>query len=70
MNPIRIDYIRNHLAEYKGCEEAGRLQKRHKLPFEGLRILDVGSGGGLLSEVVRCSMINRVIGTYLRIDLL
>ncbi|CAG8450788.1 5258_t:CDS:2 [Paraglomus occultum] len=50
MNPIRVDYIRRHLAEYRSCEEGGSLQKRHKLPFEGLKILDVGSGGGLLSE--------------------
>ena len=42
-NPIRIKYIRDTiLSEFK-------LKKEHE-PFKGLSILDIGCGGGLLSE--------------------
>ena len=42
-NPIRIKYIRDTiLSEFK-------IKKGHK-PFKGLSILDIGCGGGLLSE--------------------
>ena len=38
-NPVRVAYIRDALAPRKG-----------ERPLAGLRILDVGSGGGILSE--------------------
>jgi len=42
-NPIRIKYIRDKiLSEFK-------IKKEHE-PFKGLSILDIGCGGGLLSE--------------------
>ena len=42
-NPIRIKYIRDTiLSEFK-------IKKEHQ-PFKGLSILDIGCGGGLLSE--------------------
>ena len=42
-NPIRIKYIRDTiLSEFK-------IKKRYE-PFKGLSILDIGCGGGLLSE--------------------
>ena len=42
-NPIRIKYIRDTiLNEFK-------IKKEHE-PFKGLSILDIGCGGGLLSE--------------------
>ena len=44
MNPVRLDYITSQIAT-----EFGRDLKGDK-PFEGLRILDIGCGGGLLSE--------------------
>jgi 2-polyprenyl-6-hydroxyphenyl methylase / 3-demethylubiquinone-9 3-methyltransferase len=44
MNPVRLDYITRQIAA-----EFGRDLTRPK-PFEGLRILDIGCGGGLLSE--------------------
>ncbi|MGV6888719.1 bifunctional 2-polyprenyl-6-hydroxyphenol methylase/3-demethylubiquinol 3-O-methyltransferase UbiG [Rhodophyticola sp. SM2404] len=44
MNPVRLDYITSQIAA-----EFGRDLKADK-PFEGLRILDIGCGGGLLSE--------------------
>ena len=44
MNPCRLDYITSQIAA-----EYGRDLKQ-PLPFTGLRILDIGCGGGLLSE--------------------
>lgn len=43
-NPVRIRYIRD-----KAAAHFGRDANSHK-PLEGLRILDIGCGGGLLSE--------------------
>ncbi len=44
LNPCRLDYITNQIA--------GEFDRDLKtpLPFKGLRILDIGCGGGLLSE--------------------
>ena len=44
LNPCRLDYITTQIAE-----EFDRDLNARK-PFEGLRILDIGCGGGLLSE--------------------
>ena len=44
LNPCRLDYITDQIA----VEFARDLTT--KLPFKGLRILDIGCGGGLLSE--------------------
>lgn len=44
MNPVRLDYITRQIAA-----EYGRDLKSPK-PFKGLRILDIGCGGGLLAE--------------------
>jgi len=44
LNPCRLDYITDQIAV-----EFGR-DLTQKLPFKGLRILDIGCGGGLLSE--------------------
>lgn len=43
-NPVRLTYIRNHVAAH-----FGRDPKSDK-PLQGLRVLDIGCGGGLLSE--------------------
>jgi 2-polyprenyl-6-hydroxyphenyl methylase/3-demethylubiquinone-9 3-methyltransferase len=43
-NPIRLKFIRARAAQYFGREE------RSLKPFRGLRLLDIGCGGGLLSE--------------------
>jgi ubiquinone biosynthesis O-methyltransferase len=45
-NPVRLGYIRD-----RACENFGRDPKAH-LPLSGLRVLDIGCGGGLLSEPV------------------
>lgn len=55
MNPPRIRYIRNRL-EASGATPApsssAEAQSRARFPLQGLRILDVGCGGGLLAEVI------------------
>jgi len=44
MNPCRLSYITSQIAAEYGRDLGGAL------PFAGLRILDIGCGGGLLSE--------------------
>lgn len=44
LNPCRLDYIVDQIAVEYGRDLTA------KLPFKGLRILDIGCGGGLLSE--------------------
>jgi len=44
LNPCRLDYITRQIAE----EFDRNLKESH--PFDGLRILDIGCGGGLLAE--------------------
>jgi 2-polyprenyl-6-hydroxyphenyl methylase/3-demethylubiquinone-9 3-methyltransferase len=43
-NPVRLAYIRDRVSA-----QFGRDPKSHR-PLEGLRLLDIGCGGGLLSE--------------------
>ncbi len=44
LNPVRISYIRDHLAKRHGRDI------KQINPLKGLTILDIGCGGGLLSE--------------------
>jgi 2-polyprenyl-6-hydroxyphenyl methylase/3-demethylubiquinone-9 3-methyltransferase len=44
MNPVRLDFIAGQIARHYERDLSG------PRPFEGLRILDIGCGGGLLSE--------------------
>lgn len=44
LNPVRLAFIRDRVARLKGRDPAT------DLPFAGLRVLDIGCGGGLLSE--------------------
>jgi 2-polyprenyl-6-hydroxyphenyl methylase/3-demethylubiquinone-9 3-methyltransferase len=44
LNPVRLGYIRE-----KALAHFGRDGEKRR-PFEGLRLLDIGCGGGLLSE--------------------
>jgi len=44
MNPVRLDYITRQIAAEFGRDPAATR------PFEGLRLLDIGCGGGLLCE--------------------
>ncbi|MBI1240001.1 MAG: bifunctional 2-polyprenyl-6-hydroxyphenol methylase/3-demethylubiquinol 3-O-methyltransferase UbiG [Alphaproteobacteria bacterium] len=43
-NPVRLAYIREHALAHFGRDPKARR------PFEGLSLLDIGCGGGLLSE--------------------
>ena len=43
-NPVRLRYIRDHV-----CAAFG-LDPKAERPLEGIRLLDIGCGGGLLSE--------------------
>jgi 2-polyprenyl-6-hydroxyphenyl methylase/3-demethylubiquinone-9 3-methyltransferase len=46
-NPVRLQFIREQALRRFGRDGAARA------PFEGLRLLDIGCGGGLLSEPMR-----------------
>jgi 2-polyprenyl-6-hydroxyphenyl methylase/3-demethylubiquinone-9 3-methyltransferase len=46
-NPVRLGFIRDRAAARFGRDSKARQ------PFEGLRLLDIGCGGGLLSEPMR-----------------
>ena len=44
LNPVRIAFIRDHMAEHFGARPEGTL------PLAGHRMLDIGCGGGILCE--------------------
>ena len=44
LNPVRIAYIRDHLARHFGRDPVA------ERPLAGLRLLDIGCGAGLLCE--------------------
>jgi 2-polyprenyl-6-hydroxyphenyl methylase/3-demethylubiquinone-9 3-methyltransferase len=44
LNPIRLDFIRQHLSAHFGGSGSSLR------PFESLRLLDIGCGGGLVAE--------------------
>ena len=44
LNPVRLDYIRQHLTAHFG-RSVSSLR-----PFDGLTLLDIGCGGGLVAE--------------------
>jgi 2-polyprenyl-6-hydroxyphenyl methylase/3-demethylubiquinone-9 3-methyltransferase len=44
LNPLRLGYIRDRITSHLGLDPKART------PLEGLRVLDVGCGGGLLAE--------------------
>lgn len=50
MNPVRMEFIKQKLQEVQ-LEEGTPSVSSSATPLEGLNILDVGCGGGLLSEV-------------------
>ncbi len=49
INPIRVAYIRDHVRRFI-LHDAGALNTPGARPLEGVRIADIGCGGGILSE--------------------
>ncbi len=49
LNPVRVAYLRNLFSSHFADGEGPRDRKAEK-PLNGLRIVDLGCGGGLLSE--------------------
>nr|KAJ3420657.1 hypothetical protein HK105_005417 [Polyrhizophydium stewartii] len=60
MNPVRIKYVRDMLQQFGGPELA-RAEATTAAPFAGLRILDIGCGGGFVSEPL-CRLGATVVG--------
>ncbi|KAG0263144.1 Hexaprenyldihydroxybenzoate methyltransferase, mitochondrial [Mortierella polycephala] len=52
MNPPRIRYIRNRLEASGAVSRSMGQNNDGRFPLQGLRILDVGCGGGLLTEAL------------------
>jgi 2-polyprenyl-6-hydroxyphenyl methylase/3-demethylubiquinone-9 3-methyltransferase len=46
LNPVRLQFIRNKAADHFGRDTSARR------PLEGLTVVDIGCGGGLISEPV------------------
>lgn len=46
-NPVRLAYIRDKTCDHFGCD------RQSKTPLSGLRLLDIGCGGGLVAEPMR-----------------
>ncbi|MFZ1413123.1 MAG: bifunctional 2-polyprenyl-6-hydroxyphenol methylase/3-demethylubiquinol 3-O-methyltransferase UbiG [Defluviicoccus sp.] len=44
LNPVRFDFIRGAVARHRAIDDAAAL------PFQGVRCLDLGCGGGLIAE--------------------
>ncbi len=55
INPVRLDFLRRHVAAHFGR------RADDEQPFRGLRFLDIGCGGGLMSEPV-CRLGGAVTG--------
>jgi 2-polyprenyl-6-hydroxyphenyl methylase/3-demethylubiquinone-9 3-methyltransferase len=49
-NPIRIGYVRDQVVNHFAIDQDEAVTKLK--PFKGLRFLDIGCGGGLLSEPI------------------
>lgn len=47
LNPTRLEYIRREVTKHFDLDDTS------VAPFEGLRLLDIGCGGGLISEPMR-----------------
>ncbi|CAH0488064.1 unnamed protein product [Peronospora farinosa] len=47
MNPVRVKYIRSHIIDH-----FGQSRDDDPMPLRGVRVADVGCGGGILSEAL------------------
>ena len=54
MNPVRMQYVLDKMREVQQDEDDASVHlERPTNPLNGLDILDVGCGGGLMTEVCR-----------------
>lgn len=51
INPIRVTYIRDHIRRFM-LGDTAPLNESPDRPLEGVRIADIGCGGGILSEAL------------------
>lgn len=54
MNPVRMQFITNKVLEITREEQGEEIAVGRRKILDGLDVLDVGCGGGLLSEVSLC----------------
>lgn len=54
MNPVRMQFITNKVLEITREEQGEEIAVGRRNILDGLDVLDVGCGGGLLSEVSLC----------------
>lgn len=62
MNPVRMQFVREKILEVTRDEDecaAAKLVSTSKI-LSGLNVLDVGCGGGLLSEVSMYRMVSQL----------
>jgi hypothetical protein len=64
MNPVRMQFIRRKLVEIARDDGEWPDIDEDRSPLEGLNVLDVGCGGGLLSEVSLQNVNASVLITY------
>ena len=50
LNPLRIEWVRDRIAEHFPGPQGARRDVKRGRPLEGLNVLDIGCGAGLLSE--------------------
>ena len=50
MNPVRVEWLRDRMAEHFAGADGGMRDTQKPGVLEGLSILDIGCGGGILSE--------------------
>lgn len=51
INPIRVNYVRDHVRRLM-LHDPGALNEPPARPLEGVRIADIGCGGGILAEAL------------------
>lgn len=50
LNPVRVEWLRDHMVERFPAADGGRREVRRARALEGLTILDIGCGAGILAE--------------------
>jgi 2-polyprenyl-6-hydroxyphenyl methylase/3-demethylubiquinone-9 3-methyltransferase len=50
LNPVRLRFLRDHMIAHFPHQDATLREAREGFPLTGLHVLDIGCGGGILSE--------------------